>query len=179
MTFKKLLAVISILCHILRTTVTWARPRIHAARRMLYASIPVFLFLNAWENTHVACAMTSVFLRNTRWRHGRSWGETKYTSCLPLIISTAWNRHNISSYKNTSITKIKKAQNWFKLGCTWSLRKPYMVLLSYLLNLRAPRKKIVTPRKTHPIFGPIQSLVKKCVRYSHLATCKTKKRKEY
>ena len=35
-------------------------------------------FLNAWENTQVACTMTSVFLRNTRWRHGRSRGETKY-----------------------------------------------------------------------------------------------------
>ena len=36
-------------------------------------------FLNAWENTQVARAMTSVFLWNTRWRHGRSRGETKYT----------------------------------------------------------------------------------------------------
>ena len=35
-------------------------------------------FLNAWENTQVARAMSSVFLRNTRWRHGRSRGETKY-----------------------------------------------------------------------------------------------------
>ena len=35
-------------------------------------------FLNAWENTKVARTMTSVFLRNTRWRHGRSRGETKY-----------------------------------------------------------------------------------------------------
>ena len=35
-------------------------------------------FLNVWENTQVARAMTSVFLRNTHWRHGRSRGETKY-----------------------------------------------------------------------------------------------------
>ena len=36
-------------------------------------------FLNAWENTQVACAMTSVFVWNTRWRHGRSRSETKYS----------------------------------------------------------------------------------------------------
>ena len=35
-------------------------------------------FLNAWEDTQVARAMTSVFLWNARWRHGRSRGETKY-----------------------------------------------------------------------------------------------------
>ena len=40
-------------------------------------------FLNAWENTQVACAMTSVFVWNTRWRHGHSRGETKY-SCHAL-----------------------------------------------------------------------------------------------
>ena len=34
-------------------------------------------FLNAWDNTQVARAMTSVFTRNTRWRHGRSRGETE------------------------------------------------------------------------------------------------------
>ena len=34
--------------------------------------------LKAWENTHIARATTSDFVRNTRWRHGRSWGETKY-----------------------------------------------------------------------------------------------------
>ena len=36
-------------------------------------------FLNAWENTQVARAMTSVFLQNTRWRHGRTRDETKYS----------------------------------------------------------------------------------------------------
>ena len=35
-------------------------------------------FLNAWDNTQVARTMTSVFIRNTRWRHGRSRGEKKY-----------------------------------------------------------------------------------------------------
>ena len=36
-------------------------------------------FLNAWENAQVARTMTSVFIWNTRWRHGRSRVETKYT----------------------------------------------------------------------------------------------------
>ena len=36
-------------------------------------------FLNVWENKQVARTVTSVFLRNTRWRHGRSRGETKYS----------------------------------------------------------------------------------------------------
>ena len=36
-------------------------------------------FLNAWGNTQVAHAVTSVFPRNTRWRHGRSRDETKYS----------------------------------------------------------------------------------------------------
>ena len=35
-------------------------------------------FLNAWENTQVERAMTSAFVWNTHWRHGRSRGETKY-----------------------------------------------------------------------------------------------------
>ena len=56
-----------------------AHPRIHAARRILYTSIHSWCsFLNARENTQVARAMTSVFLRNARWRQGRSRGETKY-----------------------------------------------------------------------------------------------------
>ena len=59
-------------------------------------------FLNAWENTYVARAITiSAFLRNTRWRHGRSRGETKYSALLfiyikklndlGLIIIVTWN----------------------------------------------------------------------------------------
>ena len=68
----------------------WSRPRIHAARLILYASISVFL-LNAWENTQVAHAVTSVFLRNTRWRHGRSWGETKYIYSKVISILTRWH----------------------------------------------------------------------------------------
>ena len=59
----------------------WPHPRIHAARRILYASISVFLSERA-ENTRVSRAMTSVFPRNTRWCHGRSRGETKYTLYL-------------------------------------------------------------------------------------------------
>ena len=42
-------------------------------------------FLNAWDNTQVARAMTSVFTRNTRWRHGCSRGETKYRCMLSLL----------------------------------------------------------------------------------------------
>ena len=47
-------------------------------------------FLNVSENTQVARAMTSVFVWNTRWRHGRSRGETKYSMivfALILIVS--------------------------------------------------------------------------------------------
>ena len=36
-------------------------------------------FLNVWDNTQVARAMTSVFIRTMRRRHSRSWGETKYS----------------------------------------------------------------------------------------------------
>ena len=35
-------------------------------------------FLNMWDNTHVMCAILSIFLWNTCWRHSRSHGETKY-----------------------------------------------------------------------------------------------------
>ena len=41
-------------------------------------------FLNACENTHVTRTIIGIFLWNTRWRHGRSQGETKYDSCLNL-----------------------------------------------------------------------------------------------
>ena len=50
-------------------------------------------FLIVWENTQVVRAMTSVFLRNTRWHHGRSRGETKYSlwkyaDNMPKILKT-------------------------------------------------------------------------------------------
>ena len=58
----------------------WACPRIHAARRILYASIPAVVPFWTREKTHkFSRAMTSVFLQNTRWHHGRSRGETKYS----------------------------------------------------------------------------------------------------
>ena len=37
-------------------------------------------FLNAWENKEVTRAITSVLFCTTRWRHGRSRGETKYSA---------------------------------------------------------------------------------------------------
>ena len=42
-------------------------------------------FLNMWRNTQVVHAVTSVFLLNTRWRHGRSLGETKYSNIFSMI----------------------------------------------------------------------------------------------
>ena len=57
----------------------WERPRIHASRRILYASIQVFLFERVRK--HTSCA---------RWRHGHSWGETKYSD----------NRYVNSGWKN-------------------------------------------------------------------------------
>ena len=53
----------------------WTRQRIHAARRILYASIPVFLFERV--RNHTSCARNDN--RIPCWRHGHSWGETKYT----------------------------------------------------------------------------------------------------
>ena len=44
----------------------WARPRIHAAGASFMHQSRCS-FLNAWENTQVARAMTSVFVWNTRW----------------------------------------------------------------------------------------------------------------
>ena len=40
--------------------------------------------LNAWENTHMLHGIISIFLWNTRWRHGRSQGETKYSTSLAI-----------------------------------------------------------------------------------------------
>ena len=62
----------------------WSRPRIHL-QDASFMHQSRCSFLNVWENTQVACVVTSVFLRNTRWRHGRSWGETKYSCNLILI----------------------------------------------------------------------------------------------
>ena len=44
-------------------------------------------FLNAWENTQVVRAATNVFFRNTRWRHSRSQGETKYSASTQPILT--------------------------------------------------------------------------------------------
>ena len=77
------------------------RLRIYAARHREWRIKGAFMrhsrcsFLNAWENVQVARAITSIFLWNTRWRHGRSRGETKYSvpsywnvSCpLPFCVS--------------------------------------------------------------------------------------------
>ena len=62
----------------------WESSRIHATRRILYASIPCSFF-NAREDAKVARAMTltSVFLWNARWRHGLIRDETKYS--LPYL----------------------------------------------------------------------------------------------
>ena len=63
-----------ILCLIPRTTVTSLSAS--KDKRIICASIPGFR-LNASENTEVTRATTSE-LCYTRWRHGRSRGETKY-----------------------------------------------------------------------------------------------------
>ena len=67
-------------------------------------------FLNAWENTQVARAMTSVFLRNTRWRHGRFHGETKYSM---LSMSAAAHQCDVSCYKQFD----KKSGHDWKIPC--------------------------------------------------------------
>ena len=69
----------TILCLILRTTVT----SLSASKNTRCKTHPLCVNPGVpfwtWENTQVAHAMTSVFLRNTRWCHGRSRGETKYS----------------------------------------------------------------------------------------------------
>ena len=74
----------------------WAHPRIHIARRILYVSISVFLFEHVRK---VARAMTSIFL-NTRWRHGRSRCETKYSVSIleyaKLCHSRSWDETKYS-----------------------------------------------------------------------------------
>ena len=66
----------------------WARPRIHAARRILYyASILVFLFERVRQHTSCARDDKHLFVWNTRWRHGRSRGETKYSLKHILFIA--------------------------------------------------------------------------------------------
>ena len=47
-----------------------ARHRINAAKRIICASIPGFLFERIRKHSMLLCT--------TRWRHGRSRGETKY-----------------------------------------------------------------------------------------------------
>ena len=57
-----------------------ACPRINAARCILYASIPVFLFERVGK--HTSCARDDKRLcleYKTRWRHGCSQGETNYS----------------------------------------------------------------------------------------------------
>ena len=68
--YKRELDTHAILCLIPRTTVTsLSVPTLQDASFMRQSRCS---FLNAWENTQVARAMTSVFVWNTRWRHGRS-----------------------------------------------------------------------------------------------------------
>ena len=44
-----------------------------------------FFFEHGWENTHVTCAIISIFLWNTLWYHRLSRGETKYIMHLYLV----------------------------------------------------------------------------------------------
>ena len=61
----------------------WVHQRIHAAKRILYASISVFLFERVRKRT--SCERDNKrILWNTRWRHGCSWGETKYNVQLNI-----------------------------------------------------------------------------------------------
>ena len=72
---------LSILCLIPRTTVTsLSTPKDTRCKTHHFMRQSLCSFLNARENTQIARAMTSVFLRNTRWRHSRSWCGTKYSS---------------------------------------------------------------------------------------------------
>ena len=77
---------------------------------------------------------------------------------------------------------IKNSGRGMKIG-SWSLdiqissfqvSVPLGTRYTYLLNLIVPRKRMVTASSVHPILGPIHNLVRKCVLYSYLATCKTK-----
>ena len=77
----------TILCLIQRTTVTSLiapkDTRCNTHPLCVNLGVP---FLNAWENTQVARAMTSVFVWNTRWCHGHSRGETKYRDIWHCIM---------------------------------------------------------------------------------------------
>ena len=52
---------------------------------LVYASIPGFLFERCEKHTSVLQLHVRRYKRlpldSTRWRHGRSWGETKYSWC--------------------------------------------------------------------------------------------------
>ena len=81
---------IPILCLIPRTTVTSliASKNTRCMQDTSFMHQSRCSFFNTGENTQVAHAMTSVFLRNTRWRHGRSQSETKYIA--GLVLDTRW-----------------------------------------------------------------------------------------
>ena len=64
----------------------------HAAWRILYASIPVLLFERVRKHTIIH--ITSVFIRNTCWRHGRPRGETKY-SCQVSFLLSCWKSSQV------------------------------------------------------------------------------------
>ena len=63
-----------------------------------------FSFLNAWDNTQVARAISSVFVWNTRWRHGRSRGETKYRHIM--IRSNVLMCAEISCFHNKRMERL-------------------------------------------------------------------------
>ena len=72
---------VGILCLIPRTTMTsLSAPKDTRCKTHPLLSQSCCSFLNAWDNTQVSRAMKSVLVWNTRWRHGRSRGETKYSS---------------------------------------------------------------------------------------------------
>ena len=72
--------ILPILCLIPRTTVTSLSAKIYTLQDSSFVHQFRCSLLNVWENTQVARAVTSVFLLNTRWRHGRPRGvrQLKY-----------------------------------------------------------------------------------------------------
>ena len=90
------------------------------------------IFLNVWENTKVTCAIRSVLFCTTRWRHGRSRGETNYSSirmskivmstgidlrikiCIAMVCLNSYTSRNVCAsrlFKDGSIAILYKS-NW-------------------------------------------------------------------
>ena len=110
-----------------------ARQIIYAARRIIYASIPGISFEREKKKKHVTPAIISIFIGNSRWRHGRSRREKSIDGLLSVLPM-------LDKMCNLGFDYIQKVEHYGGIMCGFLDRERY--LHGYNLNSETKSTRI-------------------------------------